>query len=166
MWVWAGAMMGVLGVLALAVGLALLIAEAHVSSAGVLAGLGALAASIGLALLIVASGAGLLVAVPLAVAGAGAAIAAALVAVPRVRAARRAPVQAGPQRLPGSAAKVHSWHGQEGQVEADGGLWRARLAYPGADQDAPAPGEVVIVQEIRGLTLAVRRREPWEVEPS
>ena len=158
--------MAVLGVVALAVGLALLIAEAHVSSAGVLAGLGAVAATIGLGLLIAAAGASLWVAILIAAAGAGAAAVALIVTVPRVAAARRAPVRAGPQRLPGSVAVVRSWEGERGQVQADGGLWRARLAYVGADQDAPAPGEAVIIQEIRGLTLTVRRREPWEAELS
>ena len=29
---------------------------------------------------------------------------------------------------------------------------------------APVPGETVVVEQIRGLTLAVRRHEPWEVD--
>ena len=50
-------------------------------------------------------------------------------------------------------------------MQADGGLWGARLAYDEEQQDSPpAPGEAVIVLDIRGLTLTVSRLEPWEVE--
>ena len=156
--------MAVLGVVALAVGLVLLIAEAHVSLAGVFAGLGAVAAATGLGLLLAAGGASLWIIIVVAAAGVGAAAAALIVTVPRVAAARRAPVQAGPQRLPGSLAVVRSWDGERGQVHADGGLWGARLAYIEEQQDIPAPGEAVLVLDIRGLTLTVRRCEPWEVE--
>ena len=156
--------MAVLGVVALAVGLILLIAEAHVPLAGVFAGLGAVAAATGLGLLLADSGASLWISIGAAAVGAGAAAAVLIVTVPRVAAARREPVQAGPQRLPGSIAVVRSWEGERGQVQADGGLWGARLADREEQQDTPAPGEAVIVLDIRGLTLTVRRCEPWEVE--
>lgn len=156
--------MAVVGVLALAVGLALLIAEAHVSLAGVFAGLGGVAAAVGLGLLVAAGGASLWITIVVAAVGAGAAAAVLIVTVPRVAAARRAPVRTGPQRLLGSVAVVRSWDGEQGQVHADGGLWGARLAHHEEQQDAPAPGEAVIVVEIRGLTLTVCRGEPWEVE--
>ena len=102
--------------------------------------------------------------IALAAAGAGAAGAMLIVTVPRVAAARRAPLQAGPQLLPGSIAVVRTWDGERGQVQADGGLWGARLGYREEQQDTPAPGDAVIVLAIRGLTLTVRRCEPWEVE--
>lgn len=156
--------MAVAGVLILALGLVLLLAEAHVSLAGLLAGLGALSAAVGVALLIAAGGAGLLVAVPVSVTVAGAAAVTGLLVLPRVAAARRAPVQAGPQRLLGTLAVVRSWHGEQGQVQVEGGLWHARLT-PAADrQDPPTAGQRVIIDQIRGLTLTVRPAEPWEVE--
>ncbi|MER7561105.1 NfeD family protein, partial [Nocardioides sp. NPDC126508] len=50
----------------------------------------------------------------------------------------------------------------QGQVELDGGLWRARMEF-GYDDSVPAVGESVVVEQVRGLTLKVRRREPWEL---
>lgn len=156
--------MAFLGVVMLAIGLLLLVVEAHVSSPGVFAGLGALSTSVGLGVLLVSAGTALAVAVPAAVGAAGCAAVAGVITIPRVTAARRLPIQAGPQRLVGKEAVVRHWDGAEGQVEADGGLWRARLEPIGADDGPPSPGDAVIIERIRGLTLAVRRREPWEID--
>lgn len=76
--------------------------------------------------------------------------------------ARRAPVRTGTESLVGSDATVRSWTGAQGQVELDGGLWRARMEF-GYDDSVPAVGESVVVEQVRGLTLKVRRREPWEL---
>jgi membrane-bound serine protease (ClpP class) len=158
--------MAVLGLVLIAIGLVLLLVEAHASAAGVLATLGALSAAAGVALAAVAGGVALLVAIPLAVAGAGAAVAVVLLAVPRVEAALGAPVQAGPERLLGTGAVVRNWRGDQGQVEADGTLWWARLPAVGAAASVPVPGETLIVEDIHGLTLVVRRDQASEADLS
>ncbi|HEU5265999.1 MAG TPA: hypothetical protein VFU35_04840 [Jatrophihabitans sp.] len=158
--------MAVLGLILIAVGLVLLLVEAHASAAGVLATLGALSAAAGVALAAIAGGVALLVAIPLAVAGAGAAVAVVLLAVPRVEAALSAPVQAGPERLLGTEAVVRNWHGEQGQVEADGSLWGAEMQVAGEADSVPFPGEALIVEDIRGLTLVLRRHQPSEADLS
>ena len=45
-----------------------------------------------------------------------------------------------------------------------GELWRARPAWSEIES-APVVGEDVIVEQMHGLTLWVRRAEEWEVHP-
>ena len=52
-----------------------------------------------------------------------------------------------------------------GQVAVDGELWRARRCWGEEDEPAPAEGDPVVVNQVLGLTLSVRRAEVWEVEP-
>ena len=52
-----------------------------------------------------------------------------------------------------------------GQVAIDGELWRARRCWGEEDEPAPREGEPVVVNQVLGLTLSVRRAEVWEVEP-
>ncbi|MDG3012040.1 serine protease [Rhodococcus sp. D2-41] len=157
--------MAVFGVLALVVGLLLIIVETHVPTIGIAGTVGALSVASGAALLLFSGGFGPSVALPVA---AGAAVVGgglAAVAGPKVLRARRAPVRSGPQSLIGTSGTVRSWRGTEGQIETAGGLWRARIEF-GYDADPPlSAGERVVVERLHGLTLGVRRREPWEVEP-
>ena len=39
--------------------------------------------------------------------------------------------------------------------------WRARRSWP--DEPALAEGDQVVVEQVQGLTLSVRRAEEWEV---
>jgi membrane protein implicated in regulation of membrane protease activity len=43
----------------------------------------------------------------------------------------------------------------------DGALWRASSSWADAD-DVPSPGDSVVVERVKGLTLAVRKAEDWE----
>ena len=45
---------------------------------------------------------------------------------------------------------------------ADGSLWNARNCEPEHPIEA---GDPVVVVDIEGLTLIVRRAEPWELNP-
>ncbi len=52
----------------------------------------------------------------------------------------------------------------QGQVLVAGELWRARRRWAEEDDPAPSEGEAVVVDDVNGLTLSVRRAEAWEVE--
>ena len=146
--------MSTLGVLLLVVGAALVVAEAHVISHGVLGGLATLALAAGIALVAAGAGAGLVagLAVGLA-AGSLGGVYVAFVAGKAVL-ARRAPARAG---LVGHIGRVRA----QDRVLVDGELWRAR----GWDSRQLQPGDPVVVDRIDGLTLTVRPAEEWEVLP-
>lgn len=63
--------------------------------------------------------------------------------------ARRRPASTGDATLLGTGAKVISWHGDEGEVEARGERWHARAADP------LQPGQDVLIVGRDGLTLRV-----------
>jgi membrane-bound ClpP family serine protease len=150
----------VIGIALVLVGVALLVAEAHVP-AGVLGVAGGVALAGGAALAIGAAGGGLAIVLPVVV-GVGA-IAALWLAVAGRKAlatqTRRARV--GQEALSGRPGVVRSWSGSAGQVLVDGALWSARRSW--ADEDAALrEGDPIVVERATGLTLAVRKAEEWE----
>lgn len=148
------------GVALVAVGVALLVAEAHVPG-GVLAAAGGTALAGGAALALAGSGGG--VAVVLAAVLGAAAVTGLWVALAtrKALAARRLRTSAGREALSGRMGVVRSWDGADGQVFVDGALWRARPSWPDAEERL-AEGDQVVVERVSGLTLAVRRAEDWE----
>jgi membrane-bound serine protease (ClpP class) len=148
------------GVALVLVGAAFLVAEAH-APYGILGTIGAVSLVGGAVLAIAAAGAGL--AVILAVALAGAAIAGLwlTVAARKVLATRALRARSGSEALNGQLGVVRSWNGREGQVLVQGALWRARRSWPD-DDCVPAPGDSVVVENMSGLTLGVRKAEEWE----
>ncbi|WP_072688269.1 NfeD family protein [Rhodococcus marinonascens] len=150
-----------LGVLALVLGVLLIVIEAHVPTAGVLAGIGALFVGVGVWLLMTSSDTAQMVAIPAAAGVAVVGVGLAAVSGRKALTARHAPVRTGLQSLIGSDATVRNWAGRQGQVEAAGSLWKAQTQF--GDDATPTAGDAVVVEQIRGLTLTVRRREPWEV---
>lgn len=157
--------MATIGVVAVVLGLILILVEAHAPTAGVLSGLSALLIAAGVAMLFIADGVAEVVAVPVAIGMAGIGLVGAAAVGRTALSARRAPVRSGPQGLVGHEATVSNWDGALGQVRADGGLWKARIEFGYPQSPPPAAGESVVVESIHGLTLNVRRREPWEVLP-
>jgi membrane-bound serine protease (ClpP class) len=153
-----------LGAVVVVIGLALVVIEAHVSTAGVLGLGGALAAVAGIGVILAGSGTGLVVAIPVSVVLGVACLLVGMVATHKIRAARVEAVQTGPETLIGSLGTVRTWSGDEGQVAADGTLWSARRSLLWNDPP-PTPGEKVIISELVGLTVSVRRPYPWEVAP-
>ena len=149
----------------LILGTALLIAEAHLPTHGLLgiSGIAILAAGIAVAVLdsvgrfLVA----LLLGAPFAVAG----VALVVMAVRKARVASHRPVDCGAEGLVGHVGVVRRSLDPLGHVAIDGELWRARRSW--AEEDAPPPreGDAVVVDHVHGLTLSVRRAEVWEVEP-
>jgi membrane-bound ClpP family serine protease len=146
-----------LGLLLVLLGAALVAAEAHVPSHGVLGSGAVVALAVGLALLLSAAGSAALVAVfaALGVAAAGGAWIWVLVrkalAIRRIRASNSLVGRVGIARA-------------EDCVFVDGALWRARQW--GLEDEAPLHrGDPVVVEHINGLTLTVRPAEEWEVTP-
>ena len=50
---------------------------------------------------------------------------------------------------------------RHGHVLVAGERWRARRSWP--DEPALTEGDQVVVEQVQGLTLSVRRAEEWEV---
>jgi membrane-bound ClpP family serine protease len=155
--------MSTLGVLLVVVGAALMVAEAHVASHGLLGSGAAVALTAGVVLAL--SGAG----VPgAAVAAAGVAVGLAglglawLLLVASLR-TRHMALRSGSIALLGRVATVRSVPAPVGQVLLDGALWRARVWELEEDGAPVAEGSAVVVEAVDGLTLTVRPAEEWEV---
>ena len=149
--------MTALGLLLVLVGAALVVAEAHVPSHGLLGS--AAVASLALGVVLAVTGAGAAAAVGIA-AGLGVALAGGLfmwVMVRKALATRRLRTR---NNLIGRIGTVKP----SGQVFVDGGLWRARV-WDLQEEPALQPGDAVVVEHVNGLTLTVRHAEEWEVAP-
>jgi membrane-bound serine protease (ClpP class) len=157
--------MTALGIALVIVGVVLLVAEAHLPTAGALgvAGIAALVGGCGLVAL--ESGLGMAIVAPVA-GGAGlAAIGLLLVATTKAARARGLPERSGTRRLVGQVGVVRAPLSPVGQVMVNGALWRAR---PSWDEDVDGElriGDRVVVDRVDGLTLSVRRAEEWELGP-
>nr|WP_281379722.1 NfeD family protein [Flexivirga oryzae] len=73
-------------------------------------------------------------------------------------------IRSGPDALIGAKGVVQSWSGREGMVLVEGALWHAEPVF-GWEDPLPAPGDKVIVAELDGLSISVRRPHAWEVIP-
>ena len=150
------------GVALLLVGVALLVAEAHLPGA-ILGTVGGIALATGAALAIAGAGAGAAVVVAAVLAALATTAAWLLVATRKSLAARRLRAASGREALSGRTGVVRSWNGEGGQVFVDGALWRARNDWPDDPEEISA-GDAVVVERVSGLTLGVRRAERWEVD--
>ena len=97
------------------------------------------------------------------VAAAALAVAVALASRRVLSAAVRRP-SCGPEALVGRLGTVRGPLAPLGLVLVDGSLWRAQEAWSDSAAPTVAGGEPVVVERVDGLTLLVRRAEPWEVE--
>jgi membrane-bound serine protease (ClpP class) len=155
--------MSMLAVVLVLIGAALMVAEAHIPSHGVL-GTGAavaLAAGVVLALSSAGVATGAVVAIGATVAIAGLALAWLLLVKSLV--AHRSAVRSGPQAFTGRVATVRTAPAPIGQVLLDGALWRARMWDLDAESVPVAEGSAVVVESMDGLTLIVRPAEDWEM---
>jgi membrane-bound serine protease (ClpP class) len=87
-----------------------------------------------------------------------------LVLVRKGLATRRLSVRGGAEGLVGRVGVVRSPPEPVGAVLVDGALWRARV-WELEGEPALAPGDPVVVERVRGLTLTVRPADEWEVAP-
>ena len=148
------------GVALVLVGVALLVAEAHVPG-GMLGAAGGIALAGGAALAIAGAGAGAAVVVAAVLAALAVTAGWLLVATRKSLATRRLRAASGREALSGRRGVVRSWTGETGQVFVDGALWRARRSWAD-DQEELGAGDAVVVERVSGLTLGVRRAEQWE----
>ena len=149
-----------IGVVLAVVGVALLVAEAHVPG-GVLGVTGGVALATGAALALAGAGGGAAVIVGVV---RGALVASGLwlaIATRKALATRTLSSRSGREALAGRCGVVRSWQNGDGQVFVDGALWRARPSWPDSDERL-TPGDTVVVEQVSGLTLGVRRAEEWE----
>ena len=149
------------GIVLIAAGAGLLVAEAHLPTAGILGALGVASLGAGTVLAIAGEGGSVVLAVALAlvvclVSGTGLAL-----ATREALRAQRRRARGGAEGLVGHVGVVRSPPEPLGQVFVDGALWRARrLAEP--RRGAPAPGDHVVVERVAGLTLAASAvPRPW-----
>jgi membrane-bound ClpP family serine protease len=148
----------------LVTGASLLVAEAHLSSYGLLGIVGVVLLATGGILAVGAAGGSLVTAlavvIPIALVLGGLVV----VAARKSLAASRRRVSGGAEGLIGRVGVVRHDVGPVGEVVVQGELWRARNSW--VDEDAVlAEGEHVVVERVHGLTLSVRRAEQWEVMP-
>jgi membrane-bound serine protease (ClpP class) len=155
--------MASLGVILVVIGAALMVAEAHLPSHGVL-GTGA-AAALTAGVVLALSGTGVAAGAVVA-SGVGVALAAFALAWLLLRkslSAHRMAVRSGPGALTGRVGTVRTVPAPVGQVQLDGALWRARMWDFEGEGVPVAEGSAVVVESIDGLTLTVRPAEEWEV---
>lgn len=150
-----------LGLVFLAVALLLLLAEAHVSSGGLIAAVALVALVGGVALLLIGAGAGLFPVLTVS-AGAGAASVGGLVVLGRsLRSTRRLRPRSGSEAMVGHLG-VLRMSDSTTRVYVDGGLWRAQPS-PLEERSALHDGDPVVVERVNGLTLYVRKAEELEL---
>ena len=148
----------------LVTGALLLVAEAHLTSYGVLGITGVLALVAGVVLAVGEAGGSVALALALALPIAIGLAAFMLVASRKALALRRRRPKSGADGLIGRVGVVRRAPAPVGAVLVEGELWRARDSW-GDGEPALREGEHVVVEQVHGLTLAVRRAEEWEVLP-
>ena len=148
----------------LVTGALLLVAEAHLASYGVLGVAGVLALLAGGVLAVDEAGGSVVLALALAVPVAVALVALMVIAGRKALALRRRRPHGGAAGLIGRIGVVRTPPAPVGDVVVEGELWRARNSWAD-DEPALREGEHVVVEQVHGLTLAVRRAEEWEVLP-
>ena len=154
--------MVVLGLALIVAALVLLLAEAHLSTGGVIGAGAAVAAIGGVALLLVAAGAGAAVVLIVALCAGAAAMSLLLLARRRILLPLRARPRTGREALVGHVGVVRCSGGPEAQVFLDGSLWRAEPSSIHHETEL-RDGERVVVESVNGLTLCVRKAEEWEL---
>jgi membrane-bound serine protease (ClpP class) len=153
-----------LSVVLMITGALLLVAEAHVVSHGVLGVTGVLALAAGAVLAVEAAGGSVVLGLALAVPVALVLVAATLLAVRKALVLRHHRPKSGSAGLVGRIGVVRRAPAPVGDVLVEGELWRARCSWADGEP-ALREGEHVVVEQVHGLTLAVRRAEEWEVLP-
>jgi membrane-bound serine protease (ClpP class) len=157
--------MTVLIVVLLVIGASLLVAEAHLMSYGVLGLAGVLAVGGGIVLWVAEAGGGVLGALALAVPMALVPAVLVAVAARKVLQVHQRRALGGGNGLVGRVGVVRRAVTPLGAVLVNGELWRARQSLLEEDTPGPAEGEHVVVEQVRGLTVSVRRAENWELLP-
>ena len=139
------------------IGASLVIVEAHVASYGILGLAGIAALSAAAVLAADTAGGSALLALVLVLPAALLVSAVMVVAARKSLALRRRRPHTGPEALVGQIGVM-----RHGDVVISGERWRARRSWLD-DEAPPQEGDQVVVEQVQGLTLSVRRAEEWEV---
>jgi membrane protein implicated in regulation of membrane protease activity len=159
--------MTALGVTLLVMAVVLLLAEAHLSTGGLIGACASVAGIAGVVLLALAVGAGSVVVLVVALCGAAASMSLLLLLRRSVLSPLRVRPRTGREALVGHVGVVRCGEGsgaREAQVFLDGSLWRAEPS-PVHHEAELYDGERVVVERVNGLTLCVRKAEEWELNP-
>jgi membrane protein implicated in regulation of membrane protease activity len=152
-----------LGFVSVAIAIVLLLAEAHLSTGGIIAVGASVALVGGVALLAAGSGASAIAVVVAAGAVCGVSIGGVLLLRSTLGSVRHLGPRSGTDAMVGHVGVVRVGD-STARVYVDGGLWRAQ---PSALEEGRAlhDGDRVVVERVNGLTLCVRRAEEWELNP-
>jgi len=151
-----------LGIALLVLGVVLTVAEAHLSTGGLIAA-GASAAFIGgIVVLLVVADASAFVVLGVAVCVTFAAGSLLVVGRRRILRPLKARPRTGREALVGRLGIVRSGPDHQPEVFIEGSLWRAE-PDPFHEHSELHEGERVVVESVNGLTLRVRKAEEWEL---
>ena len=139
-------------------GASLLIAEAHVVSYGLLGFAGVAALGLAGVLAVEAVGGSALLGLVIMLPAVAVAAWALVIVARKALAIRGRRPRSGAEQLIGRIGVV-----RHGDVFVDGELWRARRSWADEAPHTLDEGEQVVVEQVQGLTLSVRRAEEWEV---
>jgi membrane-bound serine protease (ClpP class) len=154
--------MVILGIVLVLAGAGLMVAEAHLPTSGLLGVAGLVSLVAGGAIAVDASGGGVALVVVVTLVLALIAGGTLMAMVRGARSVSRTRAKTGAEGLVGHIGVVRNELQPVGQVFVDGALWSARPCWeePGGLHE----GDTVVVEQVRGLTLSVRRAEEWELE--
>jgi membrane-bound ClpP family serine protease len=149
----------------LILGSGLLVAEAHLPTNGALGTAGVAACVAAIVLAVLDWGGSLALAFALTLPIAALIITLGVVCIRKALTVSRSRARGGAEGLIGHVGVVRRPLDPVGHIAIDGELWRARRCWAEEDEPAPGEGDPVVVDQVQGLTLSVRRAEVWEVEP-
>ncbi|MGI8921542.1 MAG: NfeD family protein [Solirubrobacteraceae bacterium] len=153
--------MTVIGLVFVVVAVLLVVAEAHLTTGGLISSIAIVALVSGLTLLLVGAGAGWLVVLGVAAGVLAASLAALLVVGRSLLSVRSLRPRSGAEAMVGHIGVVRVGD-SAARVFVDGGLWRAQPSLLEED-NALHDGDRVVVERVNGLTLGVRKAEEWEL---
>lgn len=153
--------MTTLGMALLVIGAVVAVAEAHYPTHGIAGGLGVVVMAIGAVLAISALGAGIALGLLTGAVLAGIGAGVVTLSVRKGSAVRSRRIRTGAEGMIGHVGVVRDWVDSNGRVALDGSLWRARRSA--TEEDELHAGDQVVVEQLSGLTLSVRKAEEWEL---
>jgi membrane-bound serine protease (ClpP class) len=156
--------MTALGITLIVLALVLALAEAHLSTGGLIGACASVAAVGGVVALLLAAGAGAVLVLVVGLCVAAAAVSLLVLARRRILLPLRLKPRTGREALVGHLGVVRSSEGAAAEVFVDGSLWRAEPS-PIHHETELHSGDRVVVERVNGLTLRVRRAEEWELNP-
>ena len=156
--------MSTFGIVLMLLGAALAAAEAHVPSHRALGGAAAVAVAAGIALVVAGAGVGTAGALIVGLVAGMVAAGYAWIVVREGLAATRPRGRSGRERLTGRVGEMRAAPAPVGQVFRDGALCRARVTAAGEGLVLQR-GDPIVVERVDGLTLTVRRAQEWKLAP-